>query len=103
MPIPTDAEVFEFIAKYGPYRLACRGGCGRQMDGVKELPKDWSDIHEEQSLKDALSTYGDEGDPDPLPGCSVTDWETHFGLCPGCRAVEDEQRQKWKASRRKKA
>ena len=85
MPIPTDAEVAEFIERCGPYRLECRGGCGRQMDGVKTLPIDWTDIEEVRSLRDALSTYDDEGDPDPPPGFSLCDWETHCGLCPECQ------------------
>jgi hypothetical protein len=84
MPIPTQAELDEFIKEHGPYRLGCGGGCFRDdFDGVKELPADWEDIREERSLKDALTTY-DDPDDEP-PGFSISDWETHFGLCPDCQ------------------
>lgn len=86
MPVPSQAELDEFIRKHGRYRLGCYGGCFRDdFDGVKELPRDWQDIHEKQSLKDALTTYETEEDGDPPKGYSVMDWETHVGLCPECQ------------------
>lgn len=90
MPIPTDADLEAFIATHGPYRLGCRGGCFRDdFDGVKELPTDWVGISEERSLREALSTYEDEGDPDPPEGYRLCDWETHLGWCPNCKDEAD--------------
>lgn len=90
MPVPTAADLAEFIRDHGPYRLACEGGCLRDdFNGVKELPSDWTGIYEYQTLKEALSTYEDDGDPDPPEGYSVMDWETHRGTCPNCRECND--------------
>ncbi len=85
MPVPTDKEVYEFILKYGQYRLGCINCFRDDFDGVKELPSDWDGIYEFQSLKKALSTYDDEGDPDPPIGYSILDWYTHLGDCPRCK------------------
>jgi hypothetical protein len=87
MPVPTDEEVDEFIRDHGPYRVAC-DNCDRDdFDGVKVLP-DWGedgDPGEVQSLRAALSTYDEPGDPDPPRGYCVLDWFTHLGTCPDCQ------------------
>jgi hypothetical protein len=88
MPIPTQSDLDKFVREHGPYRLGCSGGCTRDdFDGVKELPSDWQDIGEVQSLKNSLTTYETEDDGDPPPGYSVMDWETHRGICPDCAAA----------------
>lgn len=83
--VATEQSVAEFIRLLGRYRLACNKCDREDFDGVKVLPTDWEDISECQSLAAALSTYDDEGDPDPPPGYSVLDWWTHLGTCPECR------------------
>lgn len=89
MAVATDERVAEFIRDHGAIRLGCAGGCLRDdCDGIREIPPGWTDITEHQSLKDALSTYDDPGDPEPPKGYSVLDWETHFGICPDCQDVD---------------
>ncbi len=83
MPIPDEKRLQEFIKEHGPFRLGCVECSRDDFDGVKELPTDWQDIQERQSLKQALSTYDEEAEEPP--GYSVMDWETHIGLCPKCQ------------------
>ena len=92
MPVPTDEQVSEFIRDNGPYRVACDNCDCDELDGVRELPewgKDGSPV-EVQSLKAALSTYDDPGDPDPPKGYSVMDWFTHIGTCLECQQAQEE-------------
>lgn len=84
MPLATPEQVAEYIAKYGPIRLACMYCFRDDFDGVRLLPGDWRGIEECQSLQAALSIY-DETDEDPAPrGYSVMDWWTHKGTCSEC-------------------
>lgn len=82
MPIPTIAQVRAAAKKYGPIRLECCG-CFMQHDGIRKIPKGWTKVFRVRSLRESMTTYED-GDPDPPPGYSVFDWETHAGLCPKC-------------------
>jgi len=86
MPIPSETDLAEYIEKHGRYRLRCVDCFREDFDGIKELPSDWEGVHEFQSLKNALSTYDDNGDPEEPPGFNVSDWETHRGTCPSCLA-----------------
>ncbi len=97
MPIPSEDDLKKFIAERGPYRLACQDCSREDFDGVKELPTDWGDIGEFQSLKASLSTYDEAGDPDEPPGFCVLDWYTHVGCCPECNSEANE------ATRRKRS
>lgn len=88
MPKPTPEKLAEMRAN-GPIRLAC-GNCFRDdCDGVKEIPPEWQDVSERQSLEDALTTYEDEEDGPPPKGYSVLDWWTHIGTCPECAKSPD--------------
>ena len=69
----------------GQIRLACCECDRDDFDGVDELPTDWSDITEEQSLQDALAEVS-TGDPRK----SIFEWHTHLGLCPECQTFDDD-------------
>ena len=63
-----------------PIRLAC-SECDRDdFDGIDELPIDWTDITEVQSLKESLREVAlDDQSRSPL------DWHTHVGTCAECQ------------------
>jgi hypothetical protein len=67
---------------FGPVRLGCIYCDRGDFDGVSEIPSDWSDVQEVQSLEDALRPVSFESDTR-----SVLDWETHLGVCPECQAT----------------
>lgn len=61
--------------------------CDRtDYDGATELPADWTEITEIQSLEQALTPV-DFTVPTRL---SVFEWQTHLGVCPECLADEGE-------------
>jgi hypothetical protein len=68
---------------FGPIRLGCIY-CDRQdCDGITEIPADWTDVQQLQSLVDSntpLASYN------PTLRC-VLDWQTHLGVCPECQAT----------------
>ena len=64
----------------GTIRLGCMRCFRDDFDGICDLPDDWEDIEEVQSLEESLR----EIDPDD-PDEDVTFWETHMGLCPDCQ------------------
>ena len=68
-----------------PIRLAC-SECDRgDFDGIDELPTDWTDITEVQSLKESLREVAFDD-----PSRSPLDWHTHIGTCPECQSKECE-------------
>ncbi len=63
-----------------PIRLAC-AGCDRDdYDGVWRLPKDWTDISKEQTLRQSKAEVAPND-----TARSVFDWHTHMGYCPDCQ------------------
>ena len=68
-----------------PIRLAC-SECDRDdFDGIDELPKDWNDITDVQSLKESRREVAfDDQSRSPL------DWHTHIGTCPECQSKDSE-------------
>jgi hypothetical protein len=88
MPRPTRRHLVK-ARRAGPIRLGCRAGCFRgDCDGIQDIPPGWRDVDEIQSLEDSMATYDGPNDPPEPRGYSVTDWETHLGLCPECGGVE---------------
>ena len=69
----------------GTIRLGCLYCDRTDFDGVGQLPADWEDIDEVQSYDEAIREVA--------PGDnrrSVLDWETHVGVCPECRQINEE-------------
>lgn len=67
----------------GTIRLAC-GSCDREdFDGINEIPSDWIDVLEVQSLKESRRQV----DFDDRTR-SVLEWYTHLGTCPDCQREE---------------
>ena len=66
----------------GKIRLGCHHCDREDFDGIDDLPTDWMDIHEVQSLPEATR----EVDFDDKSR-SALDWQTHLGVCPECRAT----------------
>jgi len=69
----------------GTIRLGCLYCDRTDFDGVDQLPTDWEDIDEVQSCEEAIR----EVPPDDKRR-SVLDWETHLGVCPDCRQINEE-------------
>ncbi len=67
------------------FRLGCFHCDREDYDGVTELPKDWTDITEVQTLEQALTPV-DFTAPTRL---NIFEWQTHLGVCPECQ-TEDE-------------
>lgn len=65
-------------------RLACRHCDTNECDGVAEIPPDWSDIEEVQSLE--LSQEPVAADDQSR---SAFEWYTHLGTCPDCQNIDD--------------
>lgn len=68
----------------GKIRLACRHCDTKEYDLVDEIPADWDDIEEVQSLSASLEEV-----PSGDDSRSVLEWYTHLGICPECRASEE--------------
>ena len=68
--------------KPGPIRLGCFYCDREDCDGISEIPDDWTDVQEVQSLTESLRPVA----LDELGNRSVLDWQTHLGVCPECRA-----------------
>ena len=64
----------------GNIRIAC-GSCDRSdFDGVGQIPTDWEDVEEVQSLEQSRREI-DVDDKSESP----FDWYTHIGTCPSCQ------------------
>ena len=66
------------------YRIQCEL-CMRELDDHPGKPEGWTDIVRYQSLRDSRRVT-------PRPGevnFSLSDWQTHFGVCPECSAAEE--------------
>ena len=63
-------------------RLACLYCDTDESDGVADIPPDWSDVEEFQSLAASLEEI-----PMDHPTRSPTEWYTHLGVCPECRKI----------------
>ena len=64
------------------YRLWCTG-CHHEHDTgrpAKRPPRGWKDVRRIRSLRDSRRLTPRPGERD----FSLTDWETHHGLCPDC-------------------
>jgi hypothetical protein len=75
-------------------RLGC-GNCDRSdHDGITEaelagcLAEGWTDIVVVQTYEQSVVTY--DNPADAPADHHVTEWYTHLGLCPDCRAETDE-------------
>lgn len=66
------------------YRLSCEE-CMCGVDGVRKIPKGWRNVERIRSLRESRRVT-------PRPGetnFSLSDWETHFGICPDCAKEMD--------------
>lgn len=65
-----------------PIRLACQHCDTDECDGVTEIPPDWSDVQEVQTLAAACEPIeADDQARSPL------EWYTHLGTCPTCQKI----------------
>ena len=63
-------------------RLACQYCDTAECDGVTEIPPDWSDVQEVQSIAASCEPIApDDQTRSPL------EWYTHLGVCPACRKI----------------
>ncbi len=63
-------------------RLACQHCDTDECDGVTEIPSDWSDVQEVQSLAASQEPIAAEDQTR-----SVFEWYTHVGTCPECQKI----------------
>jgi hypothetical protein len=63
-------------------RLACQYCDTSDCDGVTEIPPDWSDVQEVQSLAESQEPVTAEDQTR-----SVFEWYTHIGTCPECQKI----------------
>lgn len=68
----------------GDVRLGCIECDRNDFDGVGDVPLDWIDVEEVQSIEDALQVSPSD------QGSSLFGWETHLGLCPTCNARQKD-------------
>ena len=66
----------------GKIRLGCHHCDREDFDGIDDLPTDWMDILEVQSLAEATLEVDFQD-----KSRSALDWQTHLGVCPECRAT----------------
>ena len=69
----------------GQIRLACNECDRNDFDGINQLPADWEDIEEVQSLEQSRQEV-DINDQSRSP----LEWYTHLGTCPDCQASPAE-------------
>ncbi len=75
-------------------RLGC-WDCDRDdRDGITDaelaacLEEGWTEIEFVQTYEQSVTTH--ENPADAPPGFDLTEWCTHRGLCPDCRAESEE-------------
>lgn len=85
MPLATTKQARDFARNHGRIRLTCLGSASCcDLDGIRLIPRGWSDVVIEQTLQESLSIWDD----DELPQNSrrAYAWWTHSGYCPECTA-----------------
>lgn len=70
----------------GRIRLGCIYCDRADFDFVERLPEDWTDVQEVQTFEAAIEQIplGSER------GRTRLAWETHLGVCPDCRSIEEQ-------------
>ena len=67
----------------GKIRLACYACDREDFDDINEIPSDWTDVDEVQSLEESRRPV--EFDDQKRSPC---EWYTHLGTCPDCQQEE---------------
>ncbi len=84
MPLATTKQARDFARKFGPIRLTCCGSAScTDLDGVRQIPRGWTGVQREQTLRESLSIW-DEDDDLSSHSRKRYAWWTHSGYCPEC-------------------